>query len=92
MSRDFVGGALSFKVTTLLSLGSIGLMELEIMTFVISIPIPIPIPVPRFTNGRLKASQVLRKLFPNQKFKKLSKTSLEYSFTKRNYKIEIEMT
>ena len=37
-------------MTNLLSLGSIGLMELEIMTFVISVPIPIP--MPRFTNGR----------------------------------------
>ena len=47
-SRDFVGGVLSSCVTTLLSLGSIGPMELEIMTFVISVPIPIPIPMPRF--------------------------------------------
>ena len=48
MSRDFVGGVLSSLVTTLLSLGFIGLMELEIISFVISIPIPIPIPMPRF--------------------------------------------
>ena len=33
-------------MTTLLSLGSIGLMELEIMAFVISVPIPIPFPIP----------------------------------------------
>ena len=52
-SRDFVGGVLSSYVTTLLCLGSIGLMELEIMTFVISVPIPIP--MPRFTNGRLES-------------------------------------
>ena len=44
---------LSLKLeTTLLSLGSIGLMELKIMAFVksVSIPIPfaIPIPMPRF--------------------------------------------
>ena len=35
-----------------------GLMELEIMTFVISVPIPIPfpipIPMPRFANGYIK--------------------------------------
>ena len=31
-------------------MGSIGLIELEIMVFVISVPIPIP--MPRFTNGR----------------------------------------
>ena len=30
------------------SLGSIGLVELQIMAFVISVPIPIPIPMPRF--------------------------------------------
>ena len=39
-------------MTALLSLGSIGLMKLEIMAFVISVPIPvpfsIPIPIPRF--------------------------------------------
>ena len=53
LSCDFVGGVLSSYVTTLLSLGSIGLMELQIMTFLISVPIPIPfpIPMPRFTNG-----------------------------------------
>ena len=53
MSGEFVGGILSFYVTTLLSLGSIGLMELEIMVFVISVPIPtpFPIPMPRFTNN-----------------------------------------
>ena len=33
-------------VTTLLSVGSIGLMELEIMAFVISVPILVPIPIP----------------------------------------------
>ena len=48
VSCDFVGEVLSSYVTTLLRLGSISLMELEIMSFVISIPIPIPIPVPRF--------------------------------------------
>ena len=37
-------------MTTLQSLGSIGLMELEIMAFAISVPIPIP--MTRFTNGR----------------------------------------
>ena len=53
VSRDFVSGVLSTQATTLLSLGSIGLMELKIMVFVISVPIPfpIPIPMPRFTNG-----------------------------------------
>ena len=35
-------------LTPLLSLGSIGFMELEIIAFVISFPIPIPIPIPRF--------------------------------------------
>ena len=49
MSRDFVGGVDSSEVTTRLSLGYIGLMELEIVAFVISVPVPIPIP--RFTNG-----------------------------------------
>ena len=48
LSRDFVGGVLSSYVITLLSLGSIGLAELEIMAFVISVPIPIPVPMPRF--------------------------------------------
>ena len=46
VSRDFVGGFLSTWVTTLLRLGSIGLMKLEIMVFVISVPIPIPFPIP----------------------------------------------
>ena len=46
VSRDFVGGVLSTQATTLLSLGSIGLMELKIMVFVISVPIPFPIPIP----------------------------------------------
>ena len=46
VSRDFVGGIPSSKVITLLRLGSIGLMELEIMAFVISVPIPVPIPIP----------------------------------------------
>ena len=46
MSRDFVGGFLSSYVTALLSLGSIGLMVLEIMAFLISVPIPVPIPIP----------------------------------------------
>ena len=32
----------------LLSLGVIGLMEREIMAFVISVPISIPVPIPRF--------------------------------------------
>ena len=31
---------------SLLSLGSIGLMKLEIMTFAISVPFPFPIPIP----------------------------------------------
>ena len=39
VSRDFGGGVPS---STLLSLGSIGLMEVEIMAFIISIQIPIP--------------------------------------------------
>ena len=51
MSRDFVGGIDSSEVTTWLSLGYIGPMQLEIVAFVVSIPIPIPIPMPRFTNG-----------------------------------------
>ena len=41
-SRDFVGGVLSFCINTLLSLGSKGLTELEIMTFVLLVPIPTP--------------------------------------------------
>ena len=45
-SREFVGEVLSSLVIILLSLGSIGLMELEIMAFVISVPIPIPFPIP----------------------------------------------
>ena len=49
MSRDFVGGVDSSEVTTRLSLGYIGLMQLEIVAFVVSVPIPIPLP--RFTNG-----------------------------------------
>ena len=49
MSRDFVGGVDSSEVTTRLSLGYIGLMQLEIVAFVVSVPIPIP--MPRFTNG-----------------------------------------
>ena len=36
------------KSTSQLSLGSIGLMELEIMVFVISVPISNSIPMPRF--------------------------------------------
>ena len=47
VSHDFVGAVPLCKVTTLLSLESIGLMELEIIAFVISVPIPFP----RFTNG-----------------------------------------
>ena len=49
MSRDFVGGVDSSEVTTRLSLGYIGLMQLEIVAFVVSVPIPIP--MARFTNG-----------------------------------------
>ena len=41
VSRDFGGGVPS---STLLSLGSIGLMEVEIMAFIMSIQIQIPIP------------------------------------------------
>ena len=44
VSRDFVGEVPSSWVTILLRLGFIGLMELEIMAFVISVPIPITIP------------------------------------------------
>ena len=33
-------------MTALISLGSIGLMELEIMVFVILVPVPILIPIP----------------------------------------------
>ena len=50
MSRDFVDGVSSSESTILLDLVSIGLLELEIMAFVVSVPIPIP--MPRFTNGR----------------------------------------
>ena len=46
VSCDFVGGVPSSYVTTLLSLGSIDLMELQIMAFVIWVQIPIPIPIP----------------------------------------------
>ena len=48
MSRDYVDG-----VGHPAKSGSIGLMELKIMTFVISDPIPVPIPMPRFTNDRV---------------------------------------
>ena len=51
VSRDFVDVVPSSCVTTLLSLGSTDLMEVEIMAFIISVPIPIPIPMPRFTIG-----------------------------------------
>ena len=57
MSRDFVGGvALSYN-TTLLSLRSIGLMEVEIMAFVISVQILIPIPIPRLKCLGLQMAQ-----------------------------------
>ena len=54
--HDFVRGVPT-SYTTLLSLGSIGLVKLEIIAFVISVPIPTPIPnaevlMLRFTNGR----------------------------------------
>ena len=41
------------------SLGSIGLMEVEIMAFVISFTIPIPIPMPRFQCRGLQIALVL---------------------------------
>ena len=44
VSHDFVGGVPLSYVTTMLSLVSIGLMELEIMAFVVSVPISIPMP------------------------------------------------
>ena len=54
------------QVTTLLILGSIGRIELEIMAFVISVPIPIlipvPIPMPRFTNGQLECMNRISKV------------------------------
>ena len=54
---NFMGEVLSSLVIILLSLGSIGLMELEIMAFVISVQIPIPFPIPipmlRFQSPRV---------------------------------------
>ena len=43
-----LGGVPLSLVTTQLSLGSIGLMELKIMAFVISLSTPMPIPMLRF--------------------------------------------
>ena len=43
VSRDFVGGVPSSLVITLVSLGSIGLMNMEKMAFIISVPSPISI-------------------------------------------------
>ena len=45
--RDLDDLVSSSRVTTLLSLRAIDLMEVEIMTFIISVPISIPIPIPR---------------------------------------------
>ena len=58
-SRDFVGGVLSSQVINLLNLGSIGLMELEIMTLVILVSIPIPIPMPGFQCRGLQMASFL---------------------------------
>ena len=73
VSRDFVGGVLSSLVTTLLSLGFIGLMELEIMSFVISIPIPIPIPMPRFTDGYFNWRNKLAKQLCSSSVKEINR-------------------
>ena len=48
VSHDFVGGVPSSSITNLLGLVSIGLLELEIMEFVVSISISISIPMLRF--------------------------------------------
>ena len=40
VSSDFVDGVPSSYVTTLLGLVSLGLMDLEIIAFVLSVPIP----------------------------------------------------
>ena len=41
LSRDFVGRAPSSYITILLGLVFTGLVELEIMTLVVSVPVPI---------------------------------------------------
>ena len=54
-------------MTIMLSLGSIGLMELEIMAFVISVPIPVPFPIPipmlRFQCRDLQMAAISQRLF-----------------------------
>ena len=45
-------------MTALISLGSIGLMEVEIIAFVISVPISISVPMPRFTNSHLELASL----------------------------------
>ena len=57
MSRDFVGGVPLSYDTIHLSLRSIGLMEVEIMAFVISVQILIPIPMPRLKCLGLQMAQ-----------------------------------
>ena len=52
--RDLDDVVSSSRVTTLLSLRAIDLMEVEIMTFIISVPISIPIPIPRIQSWGLK--------------------------------------
>ena len=59
MSRDLVGGVPLSYDTTLLSLRSIGLMEVEIIAFVISVQILIPIPMPRLKCLGLQMAQFI---------------------------------
>ena len=91
-SRDFVGGVLLSLVTTLLSLGSIGLIELEIMTFVISVPIPfpIPIPMPRLLCRGLQMA-MKKTLLIMQLFQIMNKTSCKLSHEKRKVYYVIDM-
>ena len=67
-------------MTALLSLRSIGLVELEIMAFVISVPIPVPIPMPRFTNGRLYNNIVITMTRLDAKTSRVRKRSNQLKF------------
>ena len=55
-------------MTTLLSLGSIGLMELEIMAFVISVPIPISMPRFQCRDLQMAASDLFHLFTQSIKF------------------------
>ena len=74
VSHGFVVGVLSSLVTTLQSLESIGLVELEIIAFVISVPIPISFPMMRFHCRGLQMAFLIT--FCDKK------TSLNYVFFK----------